>query len=215
MNGMKTGTETARVFCIGQNYVAHIQELSNPMPERPVIFMRPLSCLVEPQAKIRFPRHGKLLHYEVEVVVRIGRQGQDIAEADALSYIDALTLGVDLTLRDLQQAAKQQGLPWEAAKSFEQSAPLGDFLPYDPASINLKDLAFRCRINGELKQDGNTDDMLFSFERLIAELSKIWILRPGDMIFTGTPSGVGALNPGDVIEVDNDQIGRFSWEMTD
>jgi 2-keto-4-pentenoate hydratase/2-oxohepta-3-ene-1,7-dioic acid hydratase in catechol pathway len=210
---MANGTHTARIFCIGQNYVAHIRELSNPMPPKPVIFMRPLSCLVAPGEPVHFPKHGKQLHYEVEVVVRIGKQGRDIDEQDALSHIDALTLGADLTLRDLQIEAKQNGLPWDQAKAFEQSAPLGEFLAYDPASIDLDDLNFRCRINGELRQDGNTNDMLFGFRRLIAELSSIWTLRPGDMIYTGTPSGVGPLQIGDVIEVENDQIGTFSWTI--
>lgn len=210
---MAHAPHTARIFCIGQNYVAHIRELSNPMPQKPVIFMRPLSCLVAPGEEVHFPTHGKQLHYEVEVVVRIGKQGRDIDERDALSHIDALTLGADLTLRDLQIEAKQNGLPWDQAKAFEQSAPLGEFLTYDPASIDLNDLNFRCRINGELRQDGNTNDMLFGFERLIAELSSIWLLHPGDMIYTGTPSGVGPLQIGDVIEVENDQIGTFSWTI--
>ena len=212
---MNSSNSMARVFCIGQNYVAHIRELGNPMPSAPVIFMRPLSCLVAAGEEIHFPRHGQLLHYEVEVIVRIGKSGRDINETEALSHVDAVTLGVDLTLRDLQIEARKNGLPWDAAKAFEQSAPVGDFLPYDPAKIDLKNLPFRCRINGQLRQDGNTDDMLFSVERLIAELSKIWTLRPGDMIFTGTPSGVGALSTGDVIEVENDQIGSFSWTMVD
>ena len=210
---MTSDANMARIFCIGQNYIAHIQELNNPMPEKPVVFMRPLSCLVSPGEKIHFPTHGSLLHYEVEVVVRIGKQGQNIEQQEALSYIDAVTLGADLTLRDLQEEAKQKGLPWEQAKSFEQSSPLGKFLPYDPASINLKDLNFICRINGEVRQDGNTDDMLFSFDRLISNLSNIWILRPGDMIYTGTPSGVGPLQIGDSIEVENEQIGSFAWTI--
>jgi 2-keto-4-pentenoate hydratase/2-oxohepta-3-ene-1,7-dioic acid hydratase in catechol pathway len=212
---MTAALHTARIFCIGQNYVAHIRELGNPMPEKPVIFMRPLSCLVAPGTEVHFPRHGKELHYEVEVVVRIGRTGQGIDERDALTHIDALTLGADLTLRDLQIAAKKGGLPWDQAKAFEQSAPLGEFLAYDPSTIDLDNLDFRCRINGELRQDGNTSDMLFGFRRLIAELSSIWTLRPGDMIYTGTPSGVGPLQIGDSIEVENDQIGTFSWPIVE
>jgi 2-keto-4-pentenoate hydratase/2-oxohepta-3-ene-1,7-dioic acid hydratase in catechol pathway len=212
---MGSSTNMARIFCIGQNYVGHIRELGNPMPDKPVVFIRPLACLVAPDEKIHFPKHGKLLHYEVEVVVRIGKQGQNIIEAEALSYIDAVTLGADLTLRDLQKAAKDEGLPWEEAKSFEQSAPLGEFLPYDSATIDLKDLNFVCRINGEVRQNGNTDDMLFSFEKLLVYLSKIWILRPGDMIYTGTPAGVGPLQIGDSIEVENDQIGSFCWSIID
>jgi len=210
---MTTARHSARIFCIGQNYVAHIRELGNPMPEAPVIFMRPLSCLVAPGAAVHFPRHGKELHYEVEVVVRIGKEGRGIDELDALTHIDALTLGADLTLRDLQIAAKKEGLPWDQAKAFEQSAPLGEFLAYDTDSIDLDNLNFRCRINGELRQDGNTNDMLFGFRRLIAELSSVWTLRPGDMIYSGTPSGVGPLQVGDTIEVENDQIGAFSWTI--
>jgi len=210
---MTTARHSARIFCIGQNYVAHIRELGNPMPEAPVIFMRPLSCLVAPGAAVHFPRHGKELHYEVEVVVRIGKEGRGIDELDALTHIDALTLGADLTLRDLQIAAKKEGLPWDQAKAFEQSAPLGEFLAYDTDSIDLDNLNFRCRINGELRQEGNTNDMLFGFRRLIAELSSVWTLRPGDMIYSGTPSGVGPLQVGDTIEVENDQIGSFSWTI--
>jgi 2-keto-4-pentenoate hydratase/2-oxohepta-3-ene-1,7-dioic acid hydratase in catechol pathway len=212
---MTTAPHTARIFCIGQNYVAHIRELGNPMPKAPVIFMRPLSCLVAPGEAVHFPRHGKELHYEVEVVVRIGKAGRDIDESNALEHIDALTLGADLTLRDLQIAAKKDGLPWDQAKAFEQSAPLGEFLAYDPALIDLDNLDFRCRINGELRQDGNTSDMLFGFRRLIAELSSVWTLRPGDMIYSGTPSGVGPLQVGDCIEVENDQIGTFSWTIVE
>ncbi|MDH3762088.1 MAG: fumarylacetoacetate hydrolase family protein [Gammaproteobacteria bacterium] len=210
---MGSNPSLARIFCIGQNYIAHIEELSNPMPQKPVIFMRPPSCLVAPGQAVHFPRHGKELHYEVEVVVRIGKQGRDIDERDALSHIDALTLGADLTLRDLQIEAKKNGLPWDQAKAFEQSAPLGNFIAYERSSIDLQNLNFRCLINGELRQDGNTNDMLFGFERLIAEVSSIWTLRPGDMIYTGTPSGVGPLQIGDVIEVENDRIGTFSWTI--
>lgn len=210
---MDEGFSLARVFCIGQNYVAHIKELGNPMPQAPVVFMRPLACLVAPGENLEFPQHGKLLHYEVEVVVRIGKVGRNIEYQDALSYIDAVTLGVDLTLRDVQIEKKRQGLPWEESKSFEQSSPLGEFLPYNPKTLDLKNLGFRCSINGEVKQDGNTNDMLFGFETLIVELSKIWQLRPGDMIYTGTPSGVGALASGDQIEVENEQIGRYSWTL--
>ena len=202
-----------RIFCIGQNYIEHIKELGNPMPERPVVFMRPLSCLVAPGKSIHFPTHGSLLHYEVEVVVRIGKQGRNVPEAEALSYIDAVTLGADLTLRDLQKEAKEKGLPWEEAKSFEQSSPLGDFLAFDAMQIDLKNLSFKCKINGEIRQDGNTNGMLFGFEKLISDLSNIWHLQPGDMIYTGTPSGVGPLAVGDVIEVENDQIGTFSWTI--
>lgn len=210
---MGTNINTARVFCIGMNYVEHIKELNNPMPEKPVVFIVPATCLVAPGEAVHLPKHGNQLHYEAEVVIRIGREGQNIKEQEALSYIDAVTLGVDLTLRDVQIELRKKGLPWEASKAFEQSSPLGQFLPYDPATINLNDLNFSCKINGELRQQGNTSDMLFSFEKLLAELSKIWVLRPGDMIYTGTPVGVGPLEIGDKIEIENNQIGSFSWTI--
>lgn len=203
----------SRVFCIGQNYIEHIRELGNPMPDKPVVFIRPQSCLVKPGQSIHFPTHGCQLHYEVEVVVLIGKPGRNIPESQALSFINAITLGADLTLRDLQKQAKEKGLPWEESKSFEQSSPLGDFITYEASRIDLKNLKFKCKINNEVRQNGNTEDMLFSFEKLISYLSGIWHLQPGDMIYTGTPSGVGSLNIGDVIEIENDHIGSFSWTM--
>ena len=219
---MTTARHSARIFCIGQNYVAHIRELGNPMPEAPVIFMRPLSCLVAPGAAVHFPRHGKELHYEVEVVVRIGKEGRGIDELDALTHIDALTLGADLTLRDLQIAAKKEGLPWDQAKAFEQSAPLGEFLAYDTDSIDLDNLNFRCRINGELRQDDTPATMKYPIEYQIHYLSTFTDLAPGDLIFTGTPTGAGArfdppiwLEPGDVIEVSVPEIGTLRNTVRD
>lgn len=178
---MTPAPHTARIFCIVQNYVAHIRELGNPMPEAAVIFTWPLPCLVATRQGASIRGRGGGAYWQ-------GRAG--ITERAALAHIDALTLGADLTLRELQIAAKQGGLPWDQAKAFEQSAPLGEFLAYDPASIDLDDLDFRCRINGELRQPGNTSDMLFGFRRLVAEFSSIWTLRPEDMIYIGTPSGV-------------------------
>jgi len=201
-----------RVFCIGRNYVEHVRELSNIVPTKPVVFIKPASCLVEPGEKIHFPKHGSELHHEVEIVVRVGRQGRAKTEEEALSFIDSITVGLDLTLRDVQGELKQKGLPWEAAKAFDQSAPIGGFISYD-GSLDLKDISFGCKVNGIERQRGNTGRMIFSIPKLLVELSKIWLLRPGDLIYTGTPSGVGPLKIGDRIEVESDPIGSFSWNI--
>jgi 2-keto-4-pentenoate hydratase/2-oxohepta-3-ene-1,7-dioic acid hydratase in catechol pathway len=203
-----------RIFCIGKNYNEHVKELGSTVPEEPVVFMKPVCNIVAPGENLSMPRHGSLLHHEVEVVFLIGREGQDIPEVDALSYIAGITLGLDLTLRDVQGRLKKTGLPWELSKAFEQSAPLGYFKTYDPNSIDLKNLSFTCSVNGDLRQQGNTRDMLFSVKNLIHRLSGWWTLRPGDIIFTGTPSGVGLLKQGDQVGIESSVTGLFSWTIS-
>ena len=162
----------ARIFCIGRNYVEHLKELANPLPRAPLIFMKPCSSLVAPGEPIQFPRHGRELHHEAELVVRIGRGGRVAAPQQAPDFVDGITLGLDLTLRDVQQRLKQNGLPWEAAKAFDQSAPLGSFIDYRPA-IDLGDIRFTCRVNGEPKQTGHTRNMIFPVAGLLVELSNL------------------------------------------
>jgi 2-keto-4-pentenoate hydratase/2-oxohepta-3-ene-1,7-dioic acid hydratase in catechol pathway len=211
-NMAKDNLDITRVFCIGRNYVEHVRELSNIVPTKPVVFIKPASCLVAPGEKIHFPKHGNELHHEVEIVVRVGRKGRARTEEETLSFIDAITIGLDLTLRDVQTELKQKGFPWEIAKAFEQSAPIGDFIPYD-GSLDLKNISFGCKVNGVERQRGNTGKMIFSIPKLLVELSMIWVLRTGDLIYTGTPSGVGPLKIGDRIEVESDPIGSFSWSI--
>jgi 2-keto-4-pentenoate hydratase/2-oxohepta-3-ene-1,7-dioic acid hydratase in catechol pathway len=208
----KDNSNAARVFCIGRNYVEHVRELSNVVPEKPVVFIKPTSCLVVPGEEIHFPKHGNELHHEVEIVVKVGREGRAQTEEEAFSFIDALTVGLDLTLRDVQGELKKKGLPWEIAKAFEQSAPIGDFIPCD-RSLDLKNISFGCKVNGVERQRGNTGKMIFSIQRLLVEVSRIWVLRPGDLVYTGTPSGVGPLKIGDTIEIYSDLIGSFSWSV--
>jgi len=203
-----------RIFCIGKNYDEHVKELGSITPEEPVVFMKPVCNIVAPGENLSMPRHGSLLHHEVEVVLLIGRGGQDITEADALSYIAGITLGLDLTLRDIQGRLKKTGLPWELSKAFEQSAPLGYFKTYDPNSIDLENLSFTCSVNGNLRQQGNTRDMLFPVRNLIHRLSGWWTLMPGDIIFTGTPSGVGPLKQGDQVSIESSVTGLFSWTIS-
>ena len=179
-----------------------------------MVFMKPVCNIVSPGETLSMPRHGNLLHHEVEVVLLIGREGQDVPEADALSYVAGITLGLDLTLRDVQGRLKKSGLPWELSKAFEQSAPLGYFKTYDPNSIDLESLPFTCSVNGDLRQQGNTRDMLFPVRNLIHRLSGWWTLRPGDIIFTGTPSGVDLLQAGDQVGIESLVTGPYSWNFS-
>lgn len=203
-----------RIFCIGKNYDEHVKELGGQTPEEPVVFMKPVTSIVAPGETLFMPRHGKLLHHEVEVVLLIGREGRDISEADALTHIAGVTLGWDLTLRDVQGRLKKAGLPWELSKAFEQSAPLGNFKAYDSDAVDLDNFSFTCSVNGNLRQQGNTCDMLFSVRNLIYTLSRWWTLRPGDIIYTGTPSGVGPLEPSDKVEIESSITGSFSWTLS-
>lgn len=200
----------SRIFCIGRNYREHAHELQNAVPEKPVIFMKPPACLVPNGVSISFPSFGHQLHHEVEVVVMIGKKGKVTDERQAVDYINGVTLGLDLTLRDVQQELKQKGLPWEKAKAFEQSAPIGEFTQYHNG-IDLNNISFSCTVNGQIRQSGNTKDMIFSIPVLLVALSTIWTLQPGDLLFTGTPAGVGPLNRGDTIAVSSHQLGNYSW----
>jgi 2-keto-4-pentenoate hydratase/2-oxohepta-3-ene-1,7-dioic acid hydratase in catechol pathway len=209
MNIPKT-QECIRIFCIGRNYPEHAKELENKVPETPVIFMKPPSCLVNPDMTIHFPKHGSELHHEAELVIQIGRDGKVFNKKDAGAIINAFTLGLDLTLRDLQKDLKQKKLPWEKSKAFEQSAPIGKFTAY-AENVNLNDITFECKVNGIIKQSGHTKDMIFDVETLLVEISKIWEFKKGDLIFTGTPAGVGPLSIDDTITVESNLTGSFSW----
>ncbi len=201
-----------RIFCIGKNYTEHIRELSGVVPEEPVVFIKPWSSLVAPEETVKIPRHGSQLHHEVEVVFKIGAEGQGIPESEAFDYIDGVTLGLDLTLRDVQSRLKKSGYPWELAKAFEQSAPLGEYVPLQKIR-DPQNLDFSCSVNGQVRQKGNTAEMIFSLPKLVSFLSSVWCLRPGDLIFTGTPSGVGILGSGDSATIASPEIGEFSWQF--
>lgn len=209
------GNETvrpSRIFCIGRNYVDHAKELKNEVPTSPVVFMKPATSLVPEGEAIPVPSHGEEFHFEAELVVLIGKEGRAVTLEQAPGFIKALSLGLDLTLRDVQSRLKGKGLPWECAKAFDGSAPLGAFKPIGP-SMPLEEITFTCHVNDELRQSGNTNTMIFPIKTLVVELSRVWKLLPGDLIYTGTPSGVGPLNRGDRITVASPVIGSFSWTV--
>lgn len=201
-----------RIFCIGKNYAEHVAELAalgHRNDGECVIFMKPASALVEAGEPIPLPRGLGSIHHEAELVIQLTGGGRDIPENEALDYVAGMTLGLDLTLRDLQTSLKAQGAPWERAKAFDGAAPLGDFRPY--LEQDLQALHFHCLVNGELRQQGDTANMLFTVARQIHILSQQWALAPGDVLFTGTPAGVGPLQPGDQVVLEGEGLGRHHW----
>ncbi len=187
-----------KIICIGRNYARHIQELKNATPQEPVIFLKPETALLPVCEEANIPPFTEDLHYECELVARVGKEGKNIPASDAANYIDALTLGIDFTARDVQEELKAKSLPWELAKAFDGSAAVGNFLPASDFS-DWKDLRFQLHKNGELAQDGHTADMLFPVTEIVAFASRYFTLLPGDFIFTGTPEGVGPVKSGDVL----------------
>ena len=200
-----------RIFAIGRNYAEHIQELKNERPDEPVIFTKPDSALLRNNAPFYYPSFSTDVHYEVELVLRVSKEGKNIDEKFSSKYFDAIGIGVDFTARDLQQKAKEKGLPWDIAKGFNGSAPVSDVFKPIAAFTDLKNINFSLTVNGEVRQQGNTSFMLFSFDYIISYLSKFFTLRTGDLIFTGTPKGVGPVKVGDVLSarVDDEKLLEF------
>jgi 2-keto-4-pentenoate hydratase/2-oxohepta-3-ene-1,7-dioic acid hydratase in catechol pathway len=188
-----------KILCIGRNYVAHARELNNEVPANPVFFMKPDSALVIANRPFFYPEFSNDVHHELEVVIRINRLGRSIEERYAHRYYKEVALGVDFTARDLQAEQKKKGLPWEIAKGFDYSAPISEFFPVEKYG-DIHNLGFRLDLNGKTVQDGNTSLMIFSFEKIIAYVSRFMTLKTGDMIYTGTPAGVGPVAIGDRLE---------------
>ena len=179
-----------KIICIGRNYREHAKELSNPIPKKPVFFMKPDTALLQKNNPFFYPSFSEDVHYEVELVLRICKNGRHIGENFARNYYDQIGIGIDFTARDIQTECKQKGLPWEIAKAFDQSAPIGKFLKTKEIN-DLNAIDFSLKINNEIRQVGNSKDMIFSFDQIISYVSKFVTLREGDYIFTGTPAGVG------------------------
>jgi len=186
-----------KIFCVGRNYAAHISELGNETPDNPVIFMKPRTALPVVGQPFYYPNFSKDIHYEGEIVLRVAKNGKCILPQFVHNYVDAYTLGFDFTARDIQQDLKSKGLPWELAKGFDGAAAIGEFLPLRIPL--LKPLTFTIFKNGEMVQAGNTDYMIYSFEHLVCFISRYITLQKGDLIFTGTPAGVGRVEIGDIL----------------
>lgn len=186
-----------KIIAIGRNYADHIAELNNERPSEPVIFLKPDTAVLKNNTPFYHPEFSSNIHFEVEVLLKISKEGKYIDPKFAHKYYDEIGLGIDFTARDLQQKCKEKGLPWEIAKAFNGSAPISEFV--SKSEFDLNNLNFSLKQNGELKQQGNTSMMLFSFDEIIAHISKYFTLKKGDVIFTGTPAGVSKVNIGDTL----------------
>lgn len=188
-----------KIIAIGRNYADHAKEMNSPVPKEPILFMKPHNALLRNNMPFDYPTFSKEVEYEVEIVVRICRNGKHIREQEADKYFDAVGIGIDFTARDLQRNCKEKGLPWEIAKAFDHSAAVSNLKPV-PDLGDLAKLPFSLKKNGTVVQQGTTADMLFSFTHLIAYASRFFTLNIGDLIFTGTPAGVGQVQKDDKLE---------------
>ena len=185
-----------KIICVGLNYRKHAAEMRRPVPSEPMIFLKPDSAILKKNKPFFIPDFSEDVQYEAEIVLRISRLGKGIAARYAGRYYDAMTVGIDFTARDLQNKFSQAGHPWELSKTFDGSAPLGHFITRERFS-DPADISFSLEVNGELRQEGNTSDLIFGFAEIISYVSRYYTLKTGDLIFTGTPSGVGPVHQGD------------------
>jgi len=200
-----------KIICIGRNYVDHAKELNNPVPTEPVFFLKPETALLPKKNPFVYPSFSKNVQHEIEIVIKINRLGKHIEEKFAHKYYNEIGIGVDFTARDLQQECKEKGLPWEKAKAFDGSAPTSPFVTIDQFN-DINNLVFSIQLNGETKQVGNTKDMLFNFDQIVAYVSKFFTLKIGDIIYTGTPAGVGPIKIHDKIDcfIENKKMLSFN-----
>ena len=209
--GLENLHEPRRIFCIGRNYAEHAKEMGNALPPEPVVFMKPATSLVPENRTLKLPPDRGSVHHEMELVLALGKEAERVSEEAALALVAGVTLGLDLTLRDEQARLKQAGAPWELAKAFDGSAAVGRFVPapfkFDPQALDML-----CTVNGQVRQHGNTRDMLFKIPAVLAFLSRRWRLLPGDLVYTGTPAGVGPLRSADRVELSSPPLGVFAWD---
>lgn len=187
-----------KIFCVGRNYPEHARELNNAIPDAPVIFMKPPTALLKGN-DFYLPEFSKDIHYECELVYRVGKNGKHIEEKFASKYVNGITVGIDFTARDIQSEQKKKGLPWEIAKAFDNSAVISEFVEIQLLK-NLSSIKFQMKKNGEIVQEGDSAEMIFTIEKIISYLSVYFTLQQGDLIFTGTPAGVGPISIGDKLE---------------
>ncbi|TDP60959.1 fumarylacetoacetate hydrolase family protein [Flavobacterium dankookense] len=199
-----------KIICIGRNYANHIEELKNERPDEPVIFMKPDTAILPKKTPFYIPEFSNDVHHEVEILVKINKVGKYIDKKFAHKYYDEIGLGIDFTARDLQNKLKEKGLPWEKSKAFDGSAIIGDFIPKNIFS-SIESITFELHNNGKVVQKGNTNQMLWKIDEIIAHVSNYFTLKKGDIIFTGTPEGVAAVKQNDVLEgfIENKKVLRL------
>ena len=209
LTGCATEYPIGKILCIGRNYVDHIKELGNDMPERPVIFMKPASSVIGEGEEIVIPPYSNDCHHEAELALLIGTGGKEIPAGEALGHVAGYGVAIDLTLRDVQAEQKKKGLPWEIAKGFDTACPLSPFVPAARVG-DPQELRITLTVNGEPRQDGSTSLMIHRIPELISYLSSVFTLSPGDLILTGTPAGVGPIKSGDQVVAEISGVGRLS-----
>ncbi len=201
-----------KLICIGRNYAEHAKEMNSAIPTEPIFFLKPDTAVIKDNQPFYYPDFSKEIHHEVELIIKINKAGKNIAPEFANKYYDEIGIGIDFTARDIQNKCKEKGLPWEKAKAFDGSAPIGQFI--DKKNISdLNNINFHLTINGNTIQKGNTKDLLFSFDTIIAYVSKFFTLKTGDLIFTGTPEGVGPVATGDQLEAYIENKKLLSFEI--
>lgn len=197
--GRSSPIPIGKLLCIGRNYADHAAEMKGEVPEEPMVFLKPASSVIRSEETVRLPPQSEEVHHEIELVTVIGREGWEIPEAEALDHVAAYAVGLDMTARDLQSQAKERRNPWSVAKGFDTFAPLGPLASTDTVE-NPQEVTLQLRVNGEVRQEASTHHMIFPVAELIHYCSQIFTLYPGDLLYTGTPSGVGPVEDGDVID---------------
>jgi 5-carboxymethyl-2-hydroxymuconate isomerase len=208
IQGQSQQIAVGKIIGVARNYAEHARELGNPLPDRAVLFIKPASSLLADGGTVVIPPYARDCHHEIELAVLIGRSGKEIAVTEALAHVAGYGVALDLTLRDVQAAQKAKGLPWEIAKAFDTACPLSTFVPAAQV-VDPQQLRLRLRVNGTLRQDGSSADMLRPVAQLISEASGYFTLEPGDILLTGTPSGVGPLVSGDQVDAVIEGVGRL------
>lgn len=201
VHGTEKEYAVGKILCLGRNYAEHAKEMQSEIPEAPVVFLKPSTAIIRNGEDIIIPKISHQLHHEVELVVAIAKEGKNIPSEQAFEYVLGYGVGLDMTLRDVQTEAKKKGLPWSVAKGFDTSAPISKIIPVSNIK-NPYELRIRCIVNGTVRQETTASKMIFSIEKIIECISSIFTLEPGDLIFTGTPEGVGEVKAEDVIEAE-------------
>lgn len=204
----------SKVVCIARNYVAHIQELNNITPKKPTFFIKPNSSLVNEGQRVILPDYSDSVHHEIELAVVIGKSGKKIPKEKAYEYILGYGIGVDLTARDVQAELKSSGFPWEAAKAFDHSCPISKIKLKENTQVDPQHTRITCSVNQEVRQDGNTELMIYKIDEIIAAASQMFTLHKGDVIMTGTPEGVGKLESGDILTGEVEGIASIHIELS-
>ena len=208
----ETVYSVSKIVCIGRNYAAHISEMSAEKTGEPMLFLKPPSALLQEGQLIVRPEYSKELHHEIELALLVGKRAQSISSENWRDYISGAGIALDLTLRDLQKVAKEKGTPWSVCKGFDGSCPVSKFTPLDRVR-DVQNLTLELRVNGKTRQSGSTSAMIFPVHILVAYISKIFTLEPGDIILSGTPEGVGPLNSGDTVEACIDDLGEMRFSV--